>query len=435
MSSKWPFAALAVALAPSQAHAFCGTYVGSAGSALYNQVSEVAVVRQNQRTTLSLRNDVVGDVDDFALVVPVPGVLAEDDIHTLDHSVFGTLDDYSAPRLVEYRCDDFESDSDTDSDADSDTDSDSDADSDTDVDVEAEYVIGEYEVVILSATGGEGLETWLDGNGYALPDDSEGLLQTYIDSGSYFLAAKVRADAGIASGEALSPLQLAYDQETVNLPIRIGTLSSSGVQDLIVYGINPYSGGALSIANYPEVEVEDECLWDQDEHGTLGEFYVERFEDAVDGVAGAAWATEYSWGNGACDPCTGESPDENLLATLGFANHPNDMFFTRLHLRYTPEQATQDLTLYSSGLTEQRQARYIRHERFLEDRWPICDQGWADEPGSCDDETDGDGEVVQAVTDPRDGDGDDSGCATGGLAPSGLCISLALVLGVRRREG
>ena len=120
MSSKW-LAAVLVALAPSQAHAFCGTYVGSAGSALYNEVSEVAVVREDQRTTLSLRNDVVGDFDDFALVVPVPDVLAEEDIHTLDHGVFGTLDDYSAPRLVEYRCEDLEADADTDTDSDTDT--------------------------------------------------------------------------------------------------------------------------------------------------------------------------------------------------------------------------------------------------------------------------------------------------------------------------
>ena len=36
--------ALLVSL-PSTAEAFCGTYVGSAGSDIYNEVSEVAMVR------------------------------------------------------------------------------------------------------------------------------------------------------------------------------------------------------------------------------------------------------------------------------------------------------------------------------------------------------------------------------------------------------
>ncbi len=412
--------ALTCALAPTQAQAFCGTYVGSAGSALYNEVSEVAVVRDGKRSTLSLRNDVVGDVDDFALVVPVPSVLDEDEIHVLDHGIFTTLDDYSAPRLVEYRCDDFDADADTDTDSDSDTDSDTDADSDTDVDVEAEYVVGEYDVVILSATGGEGLESWLDGNGYAMPDDSDGLLQDYIDSGSFFLAAKVRQDAGIGSGDALSPLQLSYEQETVSLPIRIGTLSSSGVQDLIVYGVNAYSGGALSIANYPEVEIEDECLWNLDEHGTLGEFFVEQFETAVDSVPGAAWATEYAWGNGSCDPCTGDTPSDTELATLGYDRGQSDMFFTRLHLRYTPDQASQDLILYNSGLKDSRQERYIRHQRFLEDRWPICNQGYPDDPGSCDpDDTSWDPTV-----EPTDDD-DDEVVLVGGEGPLGCAVTLA----------
>ncbi len=413
--------------------AFCGTYVGSAGSALYNEVSEVAIVREDQRTTLSLRNDVVGDaVDDFALVVPVPTVLAEEEIHTLDHEVFGVLDSYSAPRLVEYDCADFEeADSDADADADSDSDADGDTDSDTDVDVEAEYVVGEYDVVILSATGGEGLESWLDGHGYAMPEDSDGLLQTYIDSGSFFLAAKVREDAGLASGDALSPLQLSYEEEAINLPIRIGTLSSSGVQDVIVYGLNPYDGGALAIANYPEVEVEDECLWSLDEHGTFGEFYEERLQAAVDASSGAAWATEYAWGNGSCDPCTGDIPDETDLVTLGFDRGQGDLFFTRLHVRYTPEQATQDLMLYSSGLRDNRQARYVRHEHYLEDQYPMCITGPVEEPGSCwpAEETDDDG----GSPDDADETVLTSACATA-PTPASLALVPLLVLGLARRR-
>jgi hypothetical protein len=431
------FAALVAGVAPAEAWAFCGTYVGSAGSAIYNEVSEVVLARSGKRTTLSLRNDVVGDVNDFALVVPIPSVIPEDQIHTLDHDIFKALDDYSAPRLVEYRCADFEwdSDADTDADADSDTDSDADADSDTDVDVEAEYIVGEYDIVILSAEGGDSLESWLDSHGYAMPEDSGGMLQEYIDSGSYFLAARVRPEAGVVSGDALSPIQLTYPSDLVSLPIRIGTLSSSGVQDLIIYGLGPYSDGALGIANYPEIEVEDECLWDLDEHGTLGEFYVDQFNDAIDESGGAAWTTEYAWGGGKCDPCSGNPPDETDLVTLGHNLGTTDLFFTRLHMRYTPEQATQDLTLYPTRFTSQSQLRYIRHERFLEDRWPICDAGWVDDPGSCDDPGPQDTAGIEAEEEQGAGQvaQEKLGCSAAPAPRSWAWLAL-LVLGLTRRS-
>ena len=99
-------AALAVvplALAPLQAQAFCGFYVGKADSSLFNDSSQVILSRDGQRTTISMRNDYRGAPTEFALVVPVPVVLKKEDVKVLDQKIFNRLDDYSAPRLVEYR--------------------------------------------------------------------------------------------------------------------------------------------------------------------------------------------------------------------------------------------------------------------------------------------------------------------------------------------
>ena len=57
---------------PSSALAFCGFYVAKADSNLYNQASQVIIARQDARTVLTMANDYQGDVNDFALVVPVP---------------------------------------------------------------------------------------------------------------------------------------------------------------------------------------------------------------------------------------------------------------------------------------------------------------------------------------------------------------------------
>ncbi len=415
------------------AQAFCGTYVGGAGAELYNNVAQVAVVRQDGRTTLSMANDVEGDTSDFALVVPVPEVLPEDAIHTLDKGLFARLDAYSAPRLVEYECRDFRR-QDTGWLA-SDGGGDGGGGADTGgVDVEAEYVVGEYRIVILSAQQSTGLFTWLNDNGYAVPANSQALLQQYIDAGSYFFAAKVDADAGVGSGDTLSPLQFTYEAEAFGLPIRLGTLNAREVQDLIIYGVNEYARGRVGISNYTEVEIDDECMWDS-QGESFEQYYADRFTQAYEDSPGAVWVTEYAWGGSGCDPCTGDPPDDQDLVTLGYDDSLDtgrrrtiyDVFFTRLHRRYTPYEAGEDLVLYHSNMSDQIQQRYIRYQPFLEDRFPVCDEGMRDDPGSCDggDEDDDESGEIRA------------GCGRTAKA-SGAGFGLLALLGVaglRRRRG
>ena len=162
----------------SIAWGFCGTYVGGAGSSLYNGASQIAVVRQGTQTTLTMANDVFGsgDLGEFALVVPVPEVLGPDDVSTVDAGVFDVLDGYSAPRLVSYTCDDFYwGDEGLDSAEDGGPPStDPDADG---VTVESAFVVGSYEIVVLSAEESSGLLTWLEANGYnGLDESAEALL-------------------------------------------------------------------------------------------------------------------------------------------------------------------------------------------------------------------------------------------------------------------
>ncbi len=435
MSSKW-LAAVLVALAPSQAHAFCGTYVGGAGAELYADVAEVAIVRQGTKTTLTMSNDVHGNFSDFAMVLPVPEVVEEGMVNVIDPSVFDRLDQYSEPRLVEYECADFydredEMDFATAEDGGDDT-----GGAGGGVDVEAEYIVGEYEIVVLSAEQSTALFTWLNDNGYEVPDASKVMLQEYIDAGMYFMAAKVYEDAGVEPGDTLSPLQLIYDSESFSIPIRLGTLNARGPQDLIVYAINSYSDGRVAISSYPEFEVEDECLWQQEGDEEFGAYYARRFEETWELADKAAWVTEYAWGGSGCDPCTGTPPDEQDLYTLGYEEDYRtvyDVYFTRLHMRYTAEQAKTDVGLYHTGLDEQTQQRYIRHETFLEDRYPICELGWDPTPGSCDDAGDDPSEDDGFVF---DGDDDDKGglfgCSASGTAAVGLWALVAL--GVRRRE-
>ena len=77
------------------------TWPGS-NDELYNDATQVALLREGTTTVLSMENNYQGPAEDFAMVVPVPQVLAQDDVKTLPSEIFRKLDKLTAPRLVEY---------------------------------------------------------------------------------------------------------------------------------------------------------------------------------------------------------------------------------------------------------------------------------------------------------------------------------------------
>src|SRR6478736_5722010 len=82
--------------------AFCGFYINGAGGEMFNNATEVVLMRSGTRTVLSMQNNYQGPPNDFAMVVPVPVVLHDGDVKTLPKEVFAKVDTMSAPRLVEY---------------------------------------------------------------------------------------------------------------------------------------------------------------------------------------------------------------------------------------------------------------------------------------------------------------------------------------------
>src|SRR5258706_12781468 len=95
-------AAVAIAAHAGAAHAFCGFYVSGSGEKMFNDATNVVLMRDGTRTVLSMQNDYKGPLDDFAMVIPVPVVLHEPDVKTLPKTVFDHTDALGSPRLVEY---------------------------------------------------------------------------------------------------------------------------------------------------------------------------------------------------------------------------------------------------------------------------------------------------------------------------------------------
>ncbi len=339
--------------AAHRAEAFCGFYVGGAGAEMFNNATEVVLMRHGTTTVLSMQNNYQGPPEGFAMVVPVPVVVQQSQVKTLDREAFKKVDVLGAPRLVEY----WEQDpcyvmppaeyelADVSSVKEEAAPDDGDDDRDRreyHVKVEAKFSVGEYDIEVLSAQQSTGLDRWLRDHKYTIPPKAEPLLRPYVEQGTKWFVAKVdpkkvKFEHGMAT---LSPLRFYYDSPEFTLPIRLGLSNSSGTQDLIVNILAPNST-RYEVANYPNATIPTNLLVNDAVRTRFGEFYAALFDHVLDKIPHAV-VTEYAWQANSCDPCPGPVLDPNDLATFGadvidtkYKNIDQMSFtLTRLHARY-----------------------------------------------------------------------------------------------------
>jgi hypothetical protein len=375
-------AVIVVILFAQPALAFCGFYVAKADTSLYNQASQVIIARDRERTILTMANDYQGEVQDFALVVPVPVLLTEEQVKVGEPKIIERLDNFSAPRLVEY----FDENPCTllDSDGFSTTTKLRGADilnlrlgnqpaDDLGVTIEEQFTVGEYDILILSAQESDGLETWLNQNGYKMPQGASQLLQPYIRDGMKFFVAKVNLEEFEKSEfQSLRPLMIAYESPRFMLPIRLGTINAQSAQDLIVYLLSPK--GQVELTNYRTVKIPADVEIPEFVQDEFSDFYKAMFQTAYEEKQKRVAFLEYAWDMGWCDPCAANplTPDELRQAGVfwlnrnaqnhGFIPVAHNVFITRLHIRYTRNQFPEDLRFQETGNRENFQGRYvIRH--------------------------------------------------------------------------
>jgi hypothetical protein len=355
-------AALSLLFIPERAAAFCGFYVTGADTGLYANATMVVLMRDGTRTVLSMQNNYQGPPESFALVIPVPAVLQKEQVKVLPREVFDKVDVLGAPRLVEYWETDpcapvAENDCANCSLAATPTAS-AGSDAGGSVRVEAQFVVGEYDIVILSADDSSSLDSWLRANQYNIPSGAEPVLAPYVAAGMKFFVAKVDADrVKFEKGQAvLSPLRFYYDTPEFSLPVRLGLLNSQGSQDLIVNIIAPTR---YELANYKNVTIPTNIRVRDRVRDSFASFYEALFSRTLAENPGAV-VTEYSWSASSCDPCPTPPLDGSELATLGadvlpestaaqsgtkgsFSGLTSGFTLTRLHARYTKDSLGEDL--------------------------------------------------------------------------------------------
>ncbi len=352
------------------ARAFCGFYVAKADSNLYNQASQVIIARDGKRTVLTMSNDYQGEVEDFAIVVPVPVILKKEQVNIANPKIIERLDAFSAPRLVEYHdsnpCQIYKYRRLESPTAMENSESDSRRNDALGVTVEEKFTVGEYDILILSAKESDGLEIWLRENGYKIPKGAKELLRPYIRQNLKFFVAKVNLkEYDRTAFNALRPLAIAYESPKFMLPIRLGMMNAKGEQDLLVYLLSPK--GQIELTNYRTVKIPSNVEIPEFVEKEFSDFYKTMFQKAYEKENKRVAFVEYAWNMASCDPCSAQPLNREELKQAGvFWQNPNNrfqnVFITRLHVRYTRDTFPEDLFFQETANTQLFQGRYIiRH--------------------------------------------------------------------------
>jgi hypothetical protein len=350
--------------------AFCGFYVGGANAQLFNKASQVIIARQDDRTVLTMANDFQGDVKNFALVVPVPVPIKKSQVHIGDPETLKKLDEFSQPRLVEY----FDADpcapirrpipviGNVDSFSSQQRLRQPQSSTALGVKIDDQFQVGEFEILMLSASDSDGLETWLQQNKYQVPKGASEVLRPYIRQQMKFFVAKVNLQELSRTGKQfLSPLQIAYRSPKFMLPIRLGMLNAQGEQDLVAYLLSPQ--GRVEVSNYRTVEMPTGQEIPEFVKNEFGKFYKSTFQKSYEQANKKVAFLEYAWDVSNCDPCTTTPPTSEELKSAGvfWQKEENSLptYITRLHVRYDRAHFAEDLTFQETKNTANFQGRYV----------------------------------------------------------------------------
>ena len=178
------------------------------------------------------------------------------------------------------------------------------------VDVISRVPIGPYDRAILDTRSVEDLRTWLDTNGYQIPDNIDDKLRPYVDAGAVFVAIKLLP--GADTGD-LVPLSLRFPGTTPTIPIVPTSVAADPDMGIIVSML----GASRAIpVNYQHVRINQTAL----DWISPGANYMDVVAQAVDEAGGKAFTTDFA---GALPAGTVNLPlvtEGGLIAARGVTN-------------------------------------------------------------------------------------------------------------------
>jgi len=180
------------------------------------------------------------------------------------------------------------------------------------VTIVATQTVGPYDTVTLQAQSSQQLLTWLQDNGYDLPDQLDPLLAPYVANDAYFVALKLQNDK---SAGDIAPFGMRYDGQKAGIPIQLTSIAATPDMRLKVYVFGEHRAVPES---YLHVQLNDVAL-NYIDRGTNYEQVITR---AADEAGGQAFATDF-----AGDPSflqNALNPDRYDTAALAALTDPVD---------------------------------------------------------------------------------------------------------------
>ena len=203
-----------------------------------------------------------------------------------------------------------------------------------------------------------------------------------------FFVARVNLEEKARLGYSyLRPLQMAYESPKFMLPLRLGMVNADGPQEMFVYALT--RNGRVETTDYRTIRLPSDADVPEFVKDEFGDFYRAMFTEQHESAGGDAIFLEYAWDMAWCDPCAADPMSREELIGLGVfwlnpgivppdqrgprgrgvapaprimpPNNPQEVFVTRLHVRYDARHFPEDLLFQETGDKANFQGRFVIH--------------------------------------------------------------------------
>jgi hypothetical protein len=307
---------------------------------------QAIIIHEDGVEALILRTEFRGEPQDYAWVIPTPGLVSPEAVTTVDPAVFDVLDRNTAPAFVREEwmgclgCGGG-----------------GDLEGYPGVTLWEKFQVEGYEVVTISAADSGNFSRWLSDNGFLVSEGAGDIISFYTEKNWKFAAVKVRtqkeAGAAQASGEEaeeLRPLRLTFPCEKIVYPLRISAVSTREEAEVLLFVISDHRVEAV---NYPTAEL-DIHIEEAATRYNWKIYYESRFRESLVKSGKRGFVVEYSlpldrlvnyrrldYSDDYIEP----AEQEELIKSLWDWKEGKTYYLTRLKTRLPAEDMSDDVIL------------------------------------------------------------------------------------------
>lgn len=236
----------------------------------------IFAVNANQ-VTLYEQIQYTGSPQDFSWVLPVPSVPT---ISSASASLFQTLNNQTTPNFYAPASASCPPTASTSSTSVPNTTA-------QQVNIYSSGTVGPYSYDVLNSSDPKALTNWLSSHNYTIPAASQPQIQAYTTAHMYFLAMRLKGNAGVQN---MTPVKITYTSpdQTVTIPLRMAAPETRARLGVLVW---IFGKSRYSPSNYQLLQLDDRQL-DADPNPTAD--YTTLVTQAVDQANGHGFVADYA---------------------------------------------------------------------------------------------------------------------------------------------